>query len=139
MPFGIPRLLGWCGQGMEEAQPAFRSYDCTVKQKKGWLAETDSSDESREQAGAAGSLGDRPLIVLSHDPQAHQTGFGQRDLEQRKSAEAAWEQLQEDLARLSSRGTRRIASGSGHQVHRERPDLVVEAIRDVVAECRTTH
>jgi pimeloyl-ACP methyl ester carboxylesterase len=133
MPFGIPRLLGWCGQGMAEVQPAFRSFDCTVQQKVGWFAETDSFNESLRQAGATRSLGDMPLVVLSHDPGAKEPGF-----EQRKSYEAPWAQMQEELAQLSSRGCRRIAPGSGHQIHRERPDLVIAAIRDVVAQCRTT-
>ena len=137
MPFGIPRLLGWCGQGMDQMQPAFRSFYCTVQQKLGWLAETDSFNESLRQVGATRSLGDMPLVVLSHNPCATQTRFDQRSFERRESAEAAWEQLQEELARLSSRGCRRIATGSGHLVHRERPDLVVDAIRDVVTQCRT--
>lgn len=137
MPFGIPRLLGWCGQGMEQVQPAFRSFDCAVQQKLGWLAETDAINESLRQAGSTRSLGAMPLVVLSHDPDVKQTGLDERSFERRKSAEAAWEQMQEELARLSSRGCRRIAPESGHLVHRERPDLVIDAIRDVVAQCRT--
>ncbi len=132
MPFGIPRLLGWCGQEMDEVQPAFRSFDCTVRQKEGWFAEEDSIDESRRQVGATGSLGDMPLIVLSHDPGAQQPGY-----EQRRSFEDPWEQMQEELARLSTRGTRSIARGSGHHIHQERPDLVIGAIHDVLAQCRT--
>jgi pimeloyl-ACP methyl ester carboxylesterase len=131
MPFGIPRLLGWCGQGMDEAQPAFRAFDCTVQQKAGWLAEEDSIGQSMAQVRATGALGDMPLVVLSQDSDDRQPGF-----EYRKSFHAAWEQLQEELARLSTRGVRRIARGSGHQIHRERPDLVVAAIRDVLVQLR---
>lgn len=134
MPFGIPRLLGWCGQGMEEVQNAFRSFDCTVRQKAGWFAEEDSMDESLRQVSTTGSLGNMPLIVLSHDPGVEQPGY-----EQRRSFEAPWEQMQEELARLSSRGIRIIARGSGHYIHRERPDLVIGTIHDVVAQCRTAH
>jgi pimeloyl-ACP methyl ester carboxylesterase len=136
MPFGIPRLLGWCGQGMDQVQPAFRSFDCTVQQKLGWFAEEDSLNESLRQVGAIRSLGDMPLVVLSHDPGEEQTGFGGP---QRTSLEASWAQMQEELARLSSRGSRIIARGSGHQVHRERPDLVIGAIRDVVTQYRNAH
>ena len=135
MPFGIPRLLGWCGQGMEEVQPAFRSYDCTVQQKLGWFAEEDSFNESLRQVGATGSLGDMALVVLSHDPGARQTGFGGPQL---KSLEASWMQMQEELARLSSRGSRRIARGCSHMMHLERPDLVAGAIRDVVTQPGST-
>jgi pimeloyl-ACP methyl ester carboxylesterase len=136
MPFGLPRLLGWCGQGMEEAQPAFRAYDCTVQQKRGWLAEEDSVPESQRQVATTGSLGEMPLIVLSHDPTAGQTGLSQSDIESRQRFEVPWAQMQEELARLSSRGVRRIAQGSGHQVHRERPDVVITAIREVVTQCK---
>ncbi len=133
MPFGIPRLLGWCGRGMDrQVQPAFRSFDCTVGQKRGWLEETASSDESLAQVGTVGSLGDIPLQVLSQDPDERQPGF-----EYRKSFHAAWEQMQQELAQLSSRGSRTIARGSGHQIHLERPDLVIGTIRDVVAQCRS--
>jgi len=131
MPFGIPRLLGWCGQGMAEVQPAFRSFDCTVQQKAGWFAEEASFSESLRQVGATRSLGAMPLMVLSHDP-----GTQQPDFEQRRSFEMTWAQMQEELAQLSSRSSRRIAAGSGHQIHRERPDVVIGAIRDVVAQCR---
>jgi pimeloyl-ACP methyl ester carboxylesterase len=133
MPFGIPRLLGWCGEGMGEVRPAFRSFDCTVQQKRGWFAEEDSVNASMAQVSAAGSLGDMPLVVLSQDPDEKLPGF-----EYRRSFHASWEQMQEELARLSSHGSRVIARGSGHQIHRERPDVVIAAIRDVVAQCRST-
>lgn len=134
MPFGIPRYLGWCGQGMGDVQPAFRSFDCTMQQKAGWLAETESGDESRRQVGETGSLGDMPLVVLSHDP-----GVNKPDFEQRKSYEVSWEQMQEELARLSSRGTRIVAEGSGHHIHRDRPDLVISAIQQVVVQSGAAH
>jgi pimeloyl-ACP methyl ester carboxylesterase len=134
MPFAIPRLLGWCGRGMEEMQPAFRSIDCTVKQKQGWFAETDAVDESMKQVSATGPLGNMPLVVLSHDP-----GEKQPDFEQRKSFEATWEQMQKELAGLSSRGSRMVAQGSGHLIHRERPDLVIGAVQEVVTQCRIVH
>ena len=72
-------------------------------------------------------LGDLPLIVLS-------AGQG-RDRLSRDVAERLAEvalQMHEELAALSTRGVRIIAEESGHGIPQEQPQLVVEAIRDVV-------
>ncbi len=45
---------------------------------------------------------------------------------------------QQDLARLSSRGTLVTAEQSGHDIHIDQPELVVDAIRQVVALVRAT-
>ncbi|PYT79829.1 MAG: hypothetical protein DMG40_14425 [Acidobacteria bacterium] len=76
---------------------------------------------SAAQAAAVNSLGDLPLIVLSGD--------------HHEAPEADW---QSDLTRLSCRGVQLVASNSGHWVHFDRPDLVAQAIRDVVAAVRST-
>jgi pimeloyl-ACP methyl ester carboxylesterase len=126
MPFGIPRLLGWCGTSMPERRAEFRAFDCTVKQKQGWLAESAAFEESLDQVRATGSLGDMPLVVVS---QAPSVPAAERFL-------ALWYQLQDDLARRSSRGRRVVAQGSRHDIALDRPDVVIAAIREVVAECR---
>jgi pimeloyl-ACP methyl ester carboxylesterase len=43
-----------------------------------------------------------------------------------------WEQLQGELAALSTSTTRITAAGSSHYVHMDDPELVVQAIRDLV-------
>ena len=53
-----------------------------------------------------------------------------------KALNQAWEPLQEELAHLSSNGSRIIAKGSGHFIRIDRPDLVIEAVRKVVDQCR---
>lgn len=49
---------------------------------------------------------------------------------------AVWQTLQADQAALSPRGRQITAEGSGHLIPFERPDVIVEAIRDVVAQAR---
>lgn len=77
---------------------------------------------------------DKPLIVIEHgemptnaasDPMA-------------KGSEAVFHVLQKDLATRSKYGELRQAKQSGHYIQREQPDLVVEAIRDVIRESRKT-
>jgi pimeloyl-ACP methyl ester carboxylesterase len=47
-----------------------------------------------------------------------------------------WTQLQDELATLSSDSEHLYAQTAGHYVHRDEPDLVVQAIRDLVRRCR---
>jgi hypothetical protein len=43
-------------------------------------------------------------------------------------------QLQKELVSRSSRGRQIIAEKSGHNIHHDQPELVVDAIRQVVRE-----
>jgi pimeloyl-ACP methyl ester carboxylesterase len=126
MPFGIPRRLGWCGTALAGRPAARRSFDCTGRQKRGMLAEMAGFDDSLEEVRATGSLGDIPLIVVSRAPSSIDS----------KRFLAFWKALQDELARLSLRGSRVIAEGSSHGIAQDRPDVVIAAIRDVVAQCR---
>lgn len=75
---------------------------------------------SAAQAAAVNSLGDLPLVVLSGDH--HPAPY------------ADW---QRDLAKLSSRGVQIVAGESGHWIHLDRPELVTQVIREVVAAARS--
>jgi pimeloyl-ACP methyl ester carboxylesterase len=122
MPFGIPRLRGWCDAGAP--QPALRAVECRTSRYDETLAELDSFAASGEQVRPTGSLGDMPLAVLTEDP----------DEVYPKDMRPAFQECQDDLARLSTRATHVVAKGSGHQIHRDRPDLVIAAIRQVVEQ-----
>jgi pimeloyl-ACP methyl ester carboxylesterase len=50
--------------------------------------------------------------------------------------EGAMLSLQEDLARLVPTARHMIASRSGHHIHRDQPELVIAAIREVVQAVR---
>lgn len=43
-----------------------------------------------------------------------------------------WLELHAELARLSTNSDHRIVQDAGHYIHRDRPEAVVAAIRDVV-------
>jgi pimeloyl-ACP methyl ester carboxylesterase len=76
---------------------------------------------SAAQAAAVSSLGDLPLVVLSGDHHAEPYADWQRD-----------------LAQLSSCGVQIVVGESGHWIHLDRPELVTQAIREVVAAARST-
>jgi len=128
MPFGIPRLLGFCGN-----DAAVRAADCNFHSVRESVAELKAISESAAQTAATGSLGDMPLLVLSHDPDTPQLDLPE-DLV--KPANDAWQQMQQELSHLSSKGKQVIAKNSGHYIQLDRPDLVIEAVRSVVDQAR---
>jgi pimeloyl-ACP methyl ester carboxylesterase len=122
MPFGMPRLLGWCGSGPPEIRAEMRTVECNVSRLRETLAECDSIwNRSAAEARKVTTFGDIPLVVLSEDPA--KTG-------------PVFQDSQQELARLSSNNTRVIAYGSGHQIQKERPDLVVAAVQRVIDDVR---
>jgi hypothetical protein len=83
------------------------------------------------------SLGAMPLVVLSAGRQMEESqakmlqraGVPAKDLQE---YEAVFDQLHEELVALSSAGRRVTVKKSGHHIQLDQPDLVVEAIRQVV-------
>ena len=41
-----------------------------------------------------------------------------------------------EMTSLSTQGRRRFADGSGHYIHVDRPQVVLDALNDVLAEAR---
>jgi pimeloyl-ACP methyl ester carboxylesterase len=128
MPFGMPRLLGFCGN-----DAVVRAVDCNFHSAREGVAELKAISESAAQTGATGSLGDLPLVVLSHDPNTPQLDLPE-DLV--KPTNEAWEQMQEELTHLSTRSKHVIAKNSGHYIQLDRPDVVIEAVRSLVEQSR---
>ena len=67
----------------------------------------------------AGSLGNTPLIVLTP-----------------VSSSSTWMELQKELAGLSSQGKLLAVEGTGHYIQLGRPDVVIDAVREVVEAAR---
>ena len=78
-----------------------------------------------------GSLGAIPLIVLTRA----EGGYGKNLDKPEEELERARLDAQRGLAALSSAGTQRIVK-AGHNMHLEVPDVVVQAIRDVIGAAR---
>ena len=91
-----------------------------------WLGgEGRAIEQSEAQVRAAGAFPPIPLVVLSAGGDWPQPNLRQ-----------AWLELQDELAHLSPHGSHLIAEQSGHYVHLDQPELVVEAIRTVVDRVR---
>jgi pimeloyl-ACP methyl ester carboxylesterase len=82
---------------------------------------------SGAEARDAGPLPDVPVLVLSR---------GRPDPRFTAEAEERWPAWQADLVRRAPRGRQVVAQQSGHDVHRDQPELVVDAVREVVSLAR---
>jgi len=130
MPFGIPRLLGFC-----DSDPKVRAAECNFHSAREAVAELKLVSESAAQTAATGRFGDLPLTVLSSDPE-HPRPDLPEDLV--KPTNDAWQQMQEELSHLSTKGTRVVVKGSGHYIQIDRPEVVIEAVHNIVDQARRT-
>jgi pimeloyl-ACP methyl ester carboxylesterase len=97
----------------------------TVTREAGALEESDA------QVKASGTLGDKPLIVLTAGKSVLGMPVKGKELEELRDV---WvNDLQLQLVRLSSRGKRITVPDSDHMIPFERPDAIVNAVREVCA------
>jgi len=97
------------------------------------LDELAASNESDKQLSTTGSLGNIPLTVIRHGiPDL----FASMPFEQAKQAEIVWQEVQAELAKLSSNSQMLVAETSGHAIQIDQPGLVVDAIRQMVETVR---
>jgi pimeloyl-ACP methyl ester carboxylesterase len=111
----ISRLVGEVRKMPEETWPMVRSHWCLPRTFLGLAGYLDSLPISSAEALALGETGAIPVTVLSAANATH---------EQLKEREA-W-------AHLSPRGKHIRAQKSGHWIQLDEPELVVEAIRDML-------
>jgi pimeloyl-ACP methyl ester carboxylesterase len=126
LPIGLPRLLA-SRSVPAEVRPQFCAVFCRTKYLAAVRAEVEAVDENSAQVRALGGLGDLPLVVLSHDPEKVRFPGNLTEPVNR-----AWGEMQEELAHLSSNGSRLVVKGAGHDIQIDQPDAVVDAIRKVV-------
>lgn len=94
-------------------------------------------DEETAQWGLFVKPGERlewrtelPLIVLAHERPIQGTKKVTEDVA--VARERIWRELQKDLAKRSTHGEFRVAEQSEHNIHLQQPELVIQAIRDVL-------
>lgn len=81
----------------------------------------------------SGLLGDTPLIVITRGEKStpQQTGESQEFLDE---FDEIWNQLQKDLVTKSTNGKQIFAEHSGHGVPRLQPEIIVQAVQELVTE-----
>jgi pimeloyl-ACP methyl ester carboxylesterase len=146
IPLGIERLPS--ALPSEKPEPEFRLsadliaefhyLDQQLKTRETAAAESASMWESGQIAKASGSLGDRPTMVVTGGrmeltPDPLYTNDVQEKLRH------LWiNVLQVEEAHLSSRGKQVVLKESGHGIQFERPDAVIDSVREVWSEVRAS-
>jgi pimeloyl-ACP methyl ester carboxylesterase len=85
---------------------------------------------------AARNYGDKPLIVLTATRVNNAPGV--RDAQKAEQAAFAveWNRAHDALAALSSRGVNARVPGAGHYIHRDKPQVVLDALAAVITQAR---
>lgn len=123
LPFNIQQIRLWA-----ESQPV---YEEASQNERDWSVEELARMYAQREA-AGSPLSDLPLIVLTRTSGGYHDGLNvpAAELEQERL------RLQAELARLSRNSQHIIAPNSGHNIHLETPDLVIDAIRRVIEAAR---
>jgi pimeloyl-ACP methyl ester carboxylesterase len=99
------------------------------------MSELQSFPTSASQLRAVDRTLNLPLVVLSAGKQEAMPGMSP---EMMATMRAVWDTLQREEAALSPQGVRIIATESPHYIALTQPELVVDAIRNVVETVRRT-
>jgi pimeloyl-ACP methyl ester carboxylesterase len=133
---GWSRLSGQCEGDLEPGMQAYanqaRAEACRPSYALSWLGEWDEFWHSAEQAAQAPCCGDRPLLVISQDPDRPKPGWSAEAV----AVQPIWNGLQEGLKRLSPHSRRIIARNARHHVMADRPDVVISGTRQLVLDIR---
>ncbi len=115
----------------KKAYQAMAAKDTTFL--RALISETKAIDQSMAQAREAQikTLGDMPVIVLSRGQGALPPDAGLSE-DVVKQFNAGWQQMQQEMAEMSSRGKWVVVEESGHYIHLQQPEMVVKAIREVI-------
>jgi pimeloyl-ACP methyl ester carboxylesterase len=132
-----PSLVPVSDKLPEATRKTYQALFSNPKVLETMIAEQKASESNLAQVGAARitTLGNIPLIVLTR---------GQTDLLPGhdissaviQQTEQAWQQMQHELTMLSPQGKQVVADKSGHYIQLAQPQLVIDAIGQVVAAAR---
>ena len=97
-----------------------------------------TSPQIRE-VSVADSLGDVPLVVLTAaGPVEDQPRPSSMSLDEARQDFVLRHRLQREMLALSSSSRQVLAERSGHQIHKDQPELVIEVVSDLVEQLRSS-
>ncbi len=113
-----------------QAQPGSFAIVFQAKFTQAMDAEAQAIDASDAEVAEVGSLGDLPLIVIRHGKPM----FSSLPPAERDAMEQQWTVFQEEIARQSTAGKVIVAENSGHLMQLEQPQVIVEAVKQVLKQ-----
>lgn len=140
---GVVRILNSLPQAKKQVETfpenmraLYFSQKQQTKHLKTMLEETDKLEESLAQLKLTGNkIENKPLVVISAGkaPKPEEVGLSQEFTDR---FNAAWQELQKDLASLSTKSVHIIADDSGHMIPQHQPQIIIDAIQSMVNEVR---
>jgi pimeloyl-ACP methyl ester carboxylesterase len=138
-PIGIVRALELLDESMLPAQlngdlalllraQAYQSHTCEAM-----LNESDGFDLEVVDIQPPQRLGNLPLLVLSQGKRPADDELEGLSREQADDLIVRWNDLQQELAALSTNSRRVIARESGHLIHLEQPELLISEVSQMIA------
>ena len=133
--FGLIRMMGIVtGEDLpKERQAAAKGLG--PQSMVGLVGEIAALEMSASQARLAGTLGSRPVVVLTAGIQDPPPGVEVSETA-RRAMVSTWSELQAEIAALSTNSERRVIENSAHYIQLGAPQAVIAAVRDVVAAVR---
>jgi pimeloyl-ACP methyl ester carboxylesterase len=133
-PFGVGRLINFASAPNPNLSPEIDSERNAIYSHTGNMHtiadEMSMIPDSLDQLRASPmKFGDKPLIVISRGEKVDSS-------EETTRTEDAWRDLQTHLVSRSTKGKQIIAEKSGHYIHFDQPELVIDAIHQVVEATR---
>lgn len=133
-PFGVARIINKVGTPLPNLPPDIEAERAAIySHTRSMYAVADEMSAIPTNAAQLRAspmrLDDKPLIVLTR---GMKEATPSSKPEESERTEQVWRELQADLARRSSNGKQIIAEKSGHYIQFYQPDLVIDAIRQVI-------
>lgn len=116
----------------EHIQDMYLAKSVTPKFIRLCFEEISKFEESLKQLKSAGNfLDEKPLIVITAGKVFEELG-GLYSQEYVAEMNKVWKVLQKELVTKSAKGKQLIAERSNHMITHQQPDIVVEAVREIV-------
>jgi pimeloyl-ACP methyl ester carboxylesterase len=134
---GVPRLMGMCSKtkpGLDARSARLQAEDHCELHVDSSMNEMRNMERSGLETVHSGPYGSLPILILSHDPEKSLATESSSE----KMGETAWNQMQEDLKKLSTRSRRIIAKGSSHYIQIDRADLIEKEVPLFIQQIRGT-
>ena len=138
-------LPGDCAKSDSRLPPALDALNQAQRSRPSYLLTHASEYESflpskehenadqKELEAAAANFGDKPLIVLTRGTSWNFPGITP---EQNAAVDQAWKAGHDRLAALSTHGSNTVVPGSGHYIHYDQPQAVIDAVTRAITEIR---
>jgi pimeloyl-ACP methyl ester carboxylesterase len=110
-------------------------YEAEFSQSRNfyWAADGGPSLDTLQEQAVRRTFGDMPIIVLSSDQMPREPW--QDDVAFQQAVDV-WRAGHDQLAARSARGKSFVVPNSDHFIQRTRPDVVIAAIKEIVADAR---